>query len=108
MERLTLRSNQTSHDNGVCCTHFNGPECIERSGNCVNDCPWEEAVWSRLADYEDTGLTPETVMALAEALREGRLLVEPRNMAEKRTIPVNDLYDEDGGDVLGGGGPDHA
>ena len=62
---------------------------------------------NRLAAYENSDLTPEAVMALAEALREGRILVAPRNMAEKRvyanTVPVKDLYDEDGGDVLGGG-----
>lgn len=28
------------------------------------NCKWEEAVWSRLAAYEDTGLEPEEVTAL--------------------------------------------
>lgn len=61
MERLTKRSNKTVHDNGVCCTHFNGFECSERMGECTDNCPWEEAVWSKLADYEDKqeqGLLP--------------------------------------------------
>lgn len=53
MERLTKRSNKTVHENGVCCTHFRSVECIVRLGNCANSCPWEEAVWSKLADYED-------------------------------------------------------
>ena len=53
MERLTKRSNKTVHENGVCCTHFRGKECSERMGECTDNCPWEEAVWSKLADYED-------------------------------------------------------
>lgn len=53
MKRLTKRSNKTVHDNGVCCTHFMGFECSERMGECTDNCPWEEAVWSKLADYED-------------------------------------------------------
>lgn len=64
MERLTAHSKQTSHENGICCTHFCGPECIEVGGNCAMNCKWEEAAWSRLAAYEDTGLTPEKVSAL--------------------------------------------
>ena len=53
MERLTKRSNKTVHENGVCCTHYLSKECEERSGYCTDECPWEEAAWSRLADYED-------------------------------------------------------
>lgn len=56
MERLTAHGKQTSHENGICCTHFCGPECIEVGGNCAMNCKWEEAAWSRLAAYEDTGL----------------------------------------------------
>ena len=59
MERLTKHSKQTSHENGICCTHFLGPECLGVGGNCAMNCKWEEAAWSRLAAYEDTGLTPE-------------------------------------------------
>ena len=57
MDRLTKYSKQTSHENGVCCTHFCGSECIKVGGDCSMNCKWEEAVWSRLAAYEDTGLT---------------------------------------------------
>ena len=64
MERLTKYSNETTHENGVCCTHFGGPECCEVGGNCAMNCKWEEAAWSRLAAYEDTGLYPESVEAL--------------------------------------------
>lgn len=61
MERLTKHSKQTSHENGACCTHFLGFECIGVGGNCAKNCKWEEAAWSRLAAYEDTGLMPEEV-----------------------------------------------
>ena len=101
MERLTKHSKQTSHENGICCTHFRGPECLEVGGNCAMNCKWEEAAWSRLAAYEDTGLTPQEVISmhgewrammsvlnsigggytrlreLAEADRDGRLVVLP-------------------------------
>ena len=59
MERLTAHSKQTSHENGICCTHFCGPECLEVGGNCAMNCKWEEAAWSRLAAYEYTCLEPE-------------------------------------------------
>ena len=71
MERLTKHSKQTSHENGICCTHFCGPECIEVGGNCAMNCKWEEAAWSRLAAYEDTGLSPQ---ACAEAREAGKVL----------------------------------
>lgn len=64
MERLTKHSKQTSNENGICCTHFFGPECIEVGGNCAMNCKWEEEVWSRLAAYEDTGLTPGDIKEL--------------------------------------------
>ena len=56
MERLTLRSSETSHENGVCCTHFKSQECLEVGGDCAYGCKWEEAVWARLAEFEDSGL----------------------------------------------------
>lgn len=100
MERLTAHSKQTSHENGICCTHFCGPECLGVGGNCAMNCKWEEAAWSRLAAYEDTGLEPDEVNALqkdwsdlctvigecggidrlrelAEADKEGRLFLLP-------------------------------
>lgn len=64
MERLTAHSKQTPHENGICCTHFCGPECLGVGGNCAMNCKWEEAAWSRLAAYEDTGLEPDEVNAL--------------------------------------------
>ena len=62
MERLTAHSKQTSHENGICCTHFCGPECLEVGGNCAMNCKWEEAAWSRLAAYEDSECAPEEVL----------------------------------------------
>lgn len=50
--RLTKYGN-TSHENGVCCTHFNSKECHEVAGNCAYGCKWEEAAWSKLAEYEE-------------------------------------------------------
>ncbi len=64
MDRLTKYSKETTHENGVCCTHFGGMECFARNGDCSRGCTWEEAVWSRLADYEDTGYTPEEIAKL--------------------------------------------
>lgn len=107
MERLTKHSKQTSHENGICCTHFCGPECLEVGGNCAMNCKWEEAAWSRLAAYEDTGLKPKEVYSmygewgammaalnsigggygrlreLAEADKDGRLVVLPCKVGEK-------------------------
>ena len=64
MGRLTKYSKETTHENGVCCTHFGGMECFARNGDCSRGCTWEEAAWSRLADYEDTGYTPEEIAKL--------------------------------------------
>ena len=100
MERLTKYSNETTHENGVCCTHFGGPECWEVGGNCALNCKWEEAAWERLARYEDSRLTPAEIHSmygewnamvsvlnnigsydrlreLAEADRDGRVVVLP-------------------------------
>lgn len=63
-ERLTKYSNETSHKNGVCCTHFLSDECRALGGECAHGCKWEEAAWERLAAYEDTGLTPQEVLSM--------------------------------------------
>ena len=52
MGRLT-KYGKTSHENGVCCTHFMGKECQEVGGECSYGCKWEEEAWSKLAHYED-------------------------------------------------------
>lgn len=74
MERLTKHSKQTSHENGICCTHFRGPECLEVGGNCAMNCKWEEAAWSRLAAYEDMGWTPEEIEQVINVYGRGQAL----------------------------------
>lgn len=111
MERLTEHSKQTSHENGICCTHFRGPECLRVGGNCAMNCKWEEAAWSRLAAYEDARLEPEEIdmdheaaeqlrrlcrncdidrlEELAEADRAGRLMVSPRKVGDTVWVTRN-------------------
>ena len=127
MERLTEHSKQTSHENGICCTHFRGPECLGVGGNCAMNCKWEEAAWSRLAAYEDTGLTPEEVLPkdkadeialklmrladlesicsytrlreLAEADKDGRVVVLPARPVLTQSIG-NILYIIEDGEII--------
>lgn len=87
MERLTKYSNETTHENGVCCTHFGNPECCEVGGNCAMNCKWGEAAWSRLAAYEDTGLTPGSVEALKLSMM-GKAISE---IAEFNGLPIDRL-----------------
>lgn len=60
MERLT-EWNKSSHK------HAYYPRCFKEpcygSGCKIEDCPFEIAACERLADYEDTGLTPEEIKA---------------------------------------------
>lgn len=101
VERLTEHSKQTSHENGICCTHFCGPECIEVGGNCAMNCKWEEEVWSRLAAYEDTGLTPGDIKELLDmavsktdkVLRLKEELQGAKNTAEQYAAINETLFD---------------
>ena len=88
MERLTKHSKQTSHKNGICCTHFRGPECLEVGGNCAMNCKWEEAAWSRLAAYEDKELEPEEITAMQHTLDEYHKVADPllRAQADGRLV----------------------
>lgn len=88
MERLTEHSKQTSHENGICCTHFRGPECLEVGGNCAMNCKWEEAAWSRLAAYEDKELEPEEITAMQHTLDEYHKVADPllRVQADGRLV----------------------
>ena len=94
MERLTKHSKQTSHENGICCTHFRGPECLGVGGNCAMNCKWEEAAWSRLAAYEDTGLTPERCAEFAQADAEGRYIVM-RDAEQEGVARLRELAEAD-------------
>lgn len=101
MERLTKYSNETTHENGICCTHFFGPECLGVGGNCAMNCKWEEAAWSRLAAYEDTGLTPGDVEELIKmaasktdkVLQLKEELQGAKNTAEQYAAINETLYD---------------
>ena len=93
MERLTKHSKQTSHENGICCTHFRGPECLEVGGNCAMNCKWEEAAWSRLAAYEDTRLTPEEVLPKDKADEIALKLMRLADLESIRLIDADALMD---------------
>ena len=71
MERLTKRSSDTTHENGICCANFLSAECHSVEGDCSAGCEWEETAWSRLADYEDTGLTPEEIKKIGMEVEAG-------------------------------------
>lgn len=94
MERLTEHSKQTSHENGICCTHFRGPECLRVGGNCAMNCKWEEAAWSRLAAYEDTRLTPERCAEFARADAEGRYIIM-RDAEQEGVARLRELAEAD-------------
>lgn len=94
MERLTEHSKQTSHENGICCTHFRGPECLGVGGNCAMNCKWEEAAWSRLAAYEDTRLTPERCAEFARADAEGRCIIM-RDAEQEGVARLRELAEAD-------------
>lgn len=94
MDCLTKHSKQTPHENGICCTHFRGPECLEVGGNCAMNCKWEEAAWSRLAAYEDTGLTPERCAEFARADAEGRYIVM-RDAEQEGVARLRELAEAD-------------
>ena len=98
MERLTEWNDEQTR-------HAYYPRCLKNpcygSGCKINDCPFETAVCDRLAAYEDIGLTPEEIKApftedtminlaaqamgvepsrlreLAEADKDGRVVVLP-------------------------------
>lgn len=101
MDRLTTYSKETTHENGVCCTHFLGPECLEVGGNCAMNCKGEEAAWSRLAAYEDTGLTPGDIKELLDmavsktdkVLRLKEELQGAKNTAEQYAAINETLFD---------------
>lgn len=85
MERLTIRSGDTSHENGVCCTHFKSKECLEVGGNCAYGCKWEEAAWERLAAYEDSLMSPEQC---ADAMRLSGLLNQYHGITVERVVEL--------------------
>ena len=93
MERLTNREPRVSGLPGVCCTHFGGSDCQTVQGHCADGCSWEEAVWNRLAAYEDTGLTPEEITNLSAAYIAGTFELAEYQEREKKRVPR--CYEED-------------
>lgn len=117
MERLT-------EWNGGQTRHAYYPRCFKEpcygSGCKIKDCPFETAVCERLAAYEDTGLTPEEIKApftedtminlaaqalgvepsrlreLAEADKDGRVVVLPCRQGDELwtycNYPVKRVY----------------
>ena len=111
MERLT-KWNESSYK------HAYYPRCFKEpcygSGCKIKDCPFEIAVCERLAAYEDTGIEPESVEALklsmmgkaiseitefdglpidrlrelAEADKDGRVVVQPCKVYETDGVRV--------------------
>ena len=69
MERLTKRENGHAHY----------PRCFEEPcggmGCRTEDCEFKVEICERLADYEDTGLTPEEVSALVKDWSDLRTIV---------------------------------
>ena len=77
-ERLT-KHGKTTHENGICCTHFSGEECVKLQGDCSNGCLWEEKVWEKLAHYED----------LEE---QGRMVILPDGMNLRKLLDILTEY----------------
>ena len=84
MERLTEWNNEQTR-------HAYYPRCFEEpcygSGCKVKDCPFETEVCDRLASYEDTGLYPESVEALKLSMM-GKAISE---ITEFEGLPIDRL-----------------
>lgn len=65
MERITNHAPNSAHENKIGCTSFRSPMCCERMAMCEG-CQVNEDAWTRLAAYEDSGLTPEQVSVLGK------------------------------------------
>ena len=63
------------------------------------NCKWEEAAWSRLAAYEDTGMTPERCAEFARADAEGRYIVM-RDAKQEGVARLRELAKADKGGRL--------
>ena len=92
IERLT-KYGKTSHENGVCCTHFNSKECNEVAGNCALNCKWEEAAWSKLAAYEDA---EEQGLLVRLPCNVGDVLWWADAFGDIRNSKVNSMFIEQG------------
>lgn len=66
--------------------------------DCLEDCPTIDEIVERLADYEDTGLTPEQIVEIDKLYAE-----QARELAELKEIrtPKKPTYEGDGYDDEG-------
>ena len=86
MERITNHAPNSTNENKIGCTSFHSDICHERMGTC-DGCPVNEAAWTRLAAYEDSGLTPEQVSVLGNQrfrMQEEMLRLQQRIHDQKR------------------------
>lgn len=93
MERLTKRGNTG---------HAYYPRCFEEpcNGECAG-CPLDETIRERLADYEETGYTPEEIAKLqgdliqrnAELLKAREDLQGAKNTSDQHAAINDTLYD---------------
>lgn len=75
MERLTERDDKNLLAKGVLLC---AKTCVTGVDYC-GSCPNFGRMIRRIFEYEETGLTPEQCAELAEADKEGRLVVRPCN-----------------------------
>lgn len=83
MDRLTARENGNAYY----------PECFERcdgDNNYCHCCELDDRICDRLAEYEDTGLSPAEVAELAQAKADGRVVVLPCKVGDTVYVVVTD------------------
>ena len=61
---------------------FEGDGCPDMESPKCNFCEHSQAVYKKLAAYENSGMTPERWAELAKADRDGRLLMLPCKMGD--------------------------
>ena len=113
-ERLTKYSNETSHKNGVCCTHFLSDECRALGGECAMAANGKKLHGSVLPPTRIRGAMMDALNSigggytrlreLAEADRDGRLVVLPYRIDAAVYVLVKDeavFYPETNGWYIG-------
>jgi hypothetical protein len=96
MDRLTRTGQDFENEfcSGCDCVYYGEPNgCNHPDGNC-GSYTYFTLVADRLAEYEDTGLSPAEVAELAQAKADGRVVVLP--------VSVGDIvYADCCGDIIG-------
>lgn len=86
MFRITTHAPDSTNENKIGCAAFGSIICDSRIGMC-DGCPMNENAWTRLAAYEDSGLTPEQVSALGNQrfrMQEEMIRLQQRIHDQKR------------------------